>query len=250
MNDKDEMIDRFERNFWLSWDDPALRTERLTWTAAWKAAKASTAIAADGKWYMLSRDGMATLCADRDDAMTEAASADKLYPNGAPHRALQLVAANAVSDGVASLSSPLQSALDVIERWARDAYVVCGKPATRAGFEAAWKAEDADAYSVWVAGRASLSAAEPADDAIFEFWWADHMPNATQSEAWAEWCALRSNHPAPALTQGAAIAAGADSLPFEIAELLECSGCLKARQKPNALAIIARMLAAKGGGAA
>lgn len=45
-------------------------------------------------------------------------------------------------------------------------------------------------------GVASLSAAEPADDAIFEFWWADHMPKATQSEAWAEWCALRSNQPA------------------------------------------------------
>ena len=61
-------------------------------------------------------------------------------------------------DGVASLSAPLQSALDVIERWARDAYVVCGKPSTQEGFEAAWEAEDADAYGVWSAGRASLSA--------------------------------------------------------------------------------------------
>ena len=61
-------------------------------------------------------------------------------------------------DGVASISAPLQSALDVIERWARDAYVVCGKPSTQEGFEAAWEAEDADAYGVWSAGRASLSA--------------------------------------------------------------------------------------------
>ena len=46
------------------------------------------------------------------------------------------------------------------------------------------------------------------DNAIFEFWWADHMPNATQEEAWAEWCALRSNQadaqaaPQPAVQQG------------------------------------------------
>lgn len=51
----------------------------------------------------------------------------------------------------------LQRALGVIERWARDAYVVCSKPATQEGFEAAWKAEDADAYEVWSAGRASLA---------------------------------------------------------------------------------------------
>ena len=74
-------------------------------------------------------------------------------------------------DGVASLSAPLQSALDVIERWARDAYVVCGKPSTQEGFEAAWKAEDADAYAVWVAGRASLAANAPAATAADGKWY-------------------------------------------------------------------------------
>lgn len=81
-------------------------------------------------------------------------------------------------DGVASISAPLQSALDVIERWARDAYVVCGKPCTQEGFEAAWKAEDADAYATWVAGRAFLSAAEPAIPAL--------QPAAQQEAAYAE----------------------------------------------------------------
>ena len=77
-------------------------------------------------------------------------------------------AAQGFRDGVASISAPLQSALDVIERWARDAYVVCGKPSTQEGFEAAWKAEDADAYEVWSAGRASLSAnaGEPTEGAF------------------------------------------------------------------------------------
>lgn len=35
------------------------------------------------------------------------------------------------------------------------------------------------------------------DDEMFEFWWADRMPKATQSEAWAEWCALRSDKQEP-----------------------------------------------------
>ena len=74
-----------------------------------RGAKAWAGVDAQGlrecRWYMLNKDGMATLCADRDDAMTEAASADKLYPNGAPHRALQLVAANAGSEPVVAITA-------------------------------------------------------------------------------------------------------------------------------------------------
>lgn len=38
---------------------------------------------------------------------------------------------------------------------------------------------------------------------VFEFWWADHMPNATHAEAWREWChllrpgAVTVTHPSP-----------------------------------------------------
>ena len=39
MNDKDEMIDKFERHFSVGWDHPSMRTERTTWAAAWGAAK-------------------------------------------------------------------------------------------------------------------------------------------------------------------------------------------------------------------
>ena len=38
--------------------------------------------------------------------------------------------------------------------------------------------------------------AQPRDDAVFVVWWSDHMPNSTEADAWAEWCALRSNQPA------------------------------------------------------
>ena len=37
--------------------------------------------------------------------------------------------------------------------------------------------------------------AQPRDDAVFVVWWSDHMPNSTEADAWAEWCALRSNQP-------------------------------------------------------
>lgn len=58
------------------------------------------------------------------------------------------------------------------------------------------------AFERWEAEQATPSPpvaappATPADDAVFEFWWADHCPNATQADAWEEWCALRSNQPA------------------------------------------------------
>lgn len=62
-------------------------------------------------------------------------------------------------------------------------------------------------WRAWQA-RASLAAnagSEPVAQAkgVFEFWWADHMPNATQAEAWREWCELMRpgpvavTHPSP-----------------------------------------------------
>ncbi len=46
-----------------------------------------------GRWYMVNRDGMATLCADREDAEKEAADAQSVWPHSGPHRAVQLVPA-------------------------------------------------------------------------------------------------------------------------------------------------------------
>ena len=45
----------------------------------------------DARWYMVNRDGMATLCTDREDAEQEAKDANMAWPHTAPHRAVQLV---------------------------------------------------------------------------------------------------------------------------------------------------------------
>lgn len=47
------------------------------------------------RWYMVARDGMAMLCADREDAEAEARKADRAYPRNGTHRAVQLVEAQA-----------------------------------------------------------------------------------------------------------------------------------------------------------
>jgi hypothetical protein len=87
-------------------------------------AKAWTAVDAqalrEGRWYMVTHDGVATLCEDRRDAEKEAKDADMAWPHSGPHRAVQLVEASTAGftaadmatasaqgfrDGVASLSA-------------------------------------------------------------------------------------------------------------------------------------------------
>ena len=67
-------------------------------------AKAWAGVDAQGlredRWYMVNKDGMPTLCADKKDAEREAAFSDKAWPRMAPHRVVQLVEA-----GRASLSA-------------------------------------------------------------------------------------------------------------------------------------------------
>ena len=47
-----------------------------------------------GRWYMVTQDGAATLCVDREDAEAEARKADREWPRNGPHRAVQLVEAS------------------------------------------------------------------------------------------------------------------------------------------------------------
>jgi len=47
--------------------------------------------AANARWYCLSREGLAQLCADKADAIKTAKNSDIVWPRGAPHRAVQLV---------------------------------------------------------------------------------------------------------------------------------------------------------------
>lgn len=50
--------------------------------------------AENGNWYMVNRDGMATLCTDKADAEKEAADAQSVWPHMGPHRAVRLVEAS------------------------------------------------------------------------------------------------------------------------------------------------------------
>ena len=67
------------------------------------------------RWYMVNRDGMATLCTDRADAEKEAADAQSVWPHMGPHRAVQLVEASfeaadmatAAADGFRSAAAEL-----------------------------------------------------------------------------------------------------------------------------------------------
>ena len=62
-----------------------------------RGAKAWTGVDAqalrEGRWYMVTHDGVATLCEDRRDAEKEAKDADMAWPHSGPHRAVQLVEA-------------------------------------------------------------------------------------------------------------------------------------------------------------
>lgn len=42
------------------------------------------------RWYCVTRSGMATLCADEEDARREAATGDREYPRPGPHQAVML----------------------------------------------------------------------------------------------------------------------------------------------------------------
>jgi hypothetical protein len=48
-------------------------------------------VAQQARWYMVTKDGAATLCVDRADAEQNARDADIAWPRNAPHRAVQLV---------------------------------------------------------------------------------------------------------------------------------------------------------------
>lgn len=51
----------------------------------------STHDALPARWYSVNREGIATLCADEEDARWNAAHCDQSWPRGAPSRAVQLV---------------------------------------------------------------------------------------------------------------------------------------------------------------
>lgn len=68
---------------WVRYDDHAAALARAAHAAAPKAAPA--------RWYMINAVGMATLCADKQDAEQAAADAQAAWPHAGPHRAVQML---------------------------------------------------------------------------------------------------------------------------------------------------------------
>jgi hypothetical protein len=62
-----------------------------------EAAAAAGCSNAEARWYCMSREGMATLCTDEEDAKEVAAESFVLYPQNGPYRAVQMVDAAAVA---------------------------------------------------------------------------------------------------------------------------------------------------------
>lgn len=62
--------------------------EKIEWAV--ECAKAAPPTTGEPRWYMVNKVGMATLCADREDAERVASDAQEQWPNCGPHRAVQL----------------------------------------------------------------------------------------------------------------------------------------------------------------
>ena len=67
----------------------------------------------EGRWYMVNKDGMATLCADETDAEQGAKEAQTLWPHMGPHRAVQLVEAGHASAAANAGSEPVAIRPDI-----------------------------------------------------------------------------------------------------------------------------------------
>jgi hypothetical protein len=73
-------------------------------TATWNEATSALAehdaqpVREPAHWYSLSREGIATLCADERDARQVAADSELSWPAGRPHRAVQLAPASPAPD--------------------------------------------------------------------------------------------------------------------------------------------------------
>ena len=70
------------------WDDLG-EDEKIEWAVA--CAKAAPPTTGEPRWYMVNKSGMATLCADREDAERAASDAQAEWPRLGPHRAVQLI---------------------------------------------------------------------------------------------------------------------------------------------------------------
>lgn len=89
------VIDRWDTPKWK--DAPATAGYIAALRDALAAEHTEPPLDMVGRWYMAARDGMAMLCVDREDAEAEARKADRAHPRNGPHRAVQLVEAQAAA---------------------------------------------------------------------------------------------------------------------------------------------------------
>ena len=68
------------------------------------------------RWYMVTKDGAATLCVDEQDARDEAARRDQEWPRNAPHRAVQLVEASELANALGTPKAAQQASAGVTLR--------------------------------------------------------------------------------------------------------------------------------------
>lgn len=110
-----------------------------------------------GRWYMVNKMGMATLCTDKDGAEKEAADAQRFWPHMGPHRAVQLVEAADVEALRARSVEPAGEypalPVPVFESWAQ------GGLLREAGFTA-------DQMRAYVDADRAMRAAQPAPENI------------------------------------------------------------------------------------
>ena len=79
-----------------------------------------------GRWYMVNKDGMATLCTDRADAEKEAADAQSVWPHMGPHRAVQLVEASfEAADMATAAADGFRSAAAMVAKLKGERMVLC-----------------------------------------------------------------------------------------------------------------------------
>ena len=154
-----------------------------------------------GRWYMVNKDGMATLCADEADAQREAADAQAIWPGMGPHSAVQLVDAGRASmqfpgftaadmatpsaqgfrDGVASLSANAEEPRNAIDR---EALI----DAIAQGLHGTWHC--ARVWEAWHVGTMSQDDFEPVDESETPTEIADAVlallaaPPTAQAEGW------------------------------------------------------------------
>ena len=136
------------------------------------AANAPAATAADGKWYMVNKVGMATLCADQADAEQGAKEAQTLWPHMEPHRVVQLVEAGHESAAANAGSEPVawpKDAAEVREFFNSD--FISAKFAAPDGSPC-----DEDRY--YISAHDFLSAIN---------WWADFPHHPSPPEGMAGW---------------------------------------------------------------